>query len=382
VVLSYAIADVARFVEPGGAIDGEAWRRGVTIYLPDERAGLHPPRLSEDAASLLPDVERAAVVFTVLVDPTGRVRLDGAERSVIRSRAKLAYSTVTLADLPAAFGEFAERIERAEIERGAERVEAPEQEVNRNADGFELWFRPRSDIEAQSAALSLASNVAVAEALYSAKTGLFRVMDAVEEAHTGRLRHTAKAFGLDWPRSQDLADFIRTLPSSDPRTGAFQLAVRRAGGAARYEPYVDGVVPWHAAVAATYSHATAPLRRLADRYVMEATLAVVAGRPVPAWVTSAFADLPPVMQAADGLANRVDRAVLDVAEAIVLAGREGDVFDAIVTDEDERGARIQIGEPAIESRVRAHGVNPGDAVRVRLTSTDPVKRTVTFERVG
>ncbi len=101
VVLSYAIADVARFVEPGGHIDVEAWRRGVTVYLPDDRAGLHPPRLAEDAASLLPDVERPAVVFTVRVDPAGLVRLERAQRSVIRSRAKLAYSTVTLGDLPA-----------------------------------------------------------------------------------------------------------------------------------------------------------------------------------------------------------------------------------------------------------------------------------------
>jgi exoribonuclease R len=116
--------------------------------------------------------------------------------------------------------------------------------------------------------------------------------------------------------------------------------------------------------------------------VIEATLAVVGGRPVPAWVTSAFAELPPVMQAADAAANRVDRAALDVAEAIVLAGREGEVFDAVVTDEDQRGARIQIGEPAVVSRVTAHGVNPGDAVRVRLTDSDPATRNVTFERVG
>ena len=59
------------FVAPGGAVDGEAWRRGVTD-LPARRAGgLHPPRLAEDAASLLPDVERPAVVFAVRVDPDG-----------------------------------------------------------------------------------------------------------------------------------------------------------------------------------------------------------------------------------------------------------------------------------------------------------------------
>ncbi len=88
------------------------------------------------------------------------------------------------------------------------------------------------------------------------------------------------------------------------------------------------------------------------------------------------------MQRADSLANRVDRAVLDVAEAIVLAGREGEVFDAVVTDEDERGVRLQIGDPAVVSRATAHGVNPGDAVRVRLTRSDPAARIVEFQRVS
>jgi exoribonuclease R len=34
-ILHYALADVGWFVEPGGAMDTEAWRRGVTLYLPD-----------------------------------------------------------------------------------------------------------------------------------------------------------------------------------------------------------------------------------------------------------------------------------------------------------------------------------------------------------
>jgi exoribonuclease R len=50
----YAIADVASFVSPGGAIDTEARLRGETLYSPDTRTPLHPPSLSEGAASLLP----------------------------------------------------------------------------------------------------------------------------------------------------------------------------------------------------------------------------------------------------------------------------------------------------------------------------------------
>ena len=71
-LLHYAIADVAWFVDDGGAIDAEAWRRGATHYLPDGKAGLYPPVLSEGAASLLPDGPRPAMIFTVRVVPTAR----------------------------------------------------------------------------------------------------------------------------------------------------------------------------------------------------------------------------------------------------------------------------------------------------------------------
>ena len=73
-LLSYAIADVAWFVDDGDALDVEAWKRGTTLYLPDGKAGLYPPVLSEGAASLLPAGPRPAVIFTVRVAPDGAVR--------------------------------------------------------------------------------------------------------------------------------------------------------------------------------------------------------------------------------------------------------------------------------------------------------------------
>src|SRR5205085_1677719 len=63
-LLHYAIADTAWFVDEGGAVDAEAWRRGATLYLPDGKARLYPAVLSEQAASLLPDGPRPAVIFT------------------------------------------------------------------------------------------------------------------------------------------------------------------------------------------------------------------------------------------------------------------------------------------------------------------------------
>jgi exoribonuclease R len=381
-LLHYAIADVAWFVDEGGAIDAEAWRRGATLYLPDGKARLYPAVLSEQAASLLPDGPRPAVIFTVRVDPQGKATLDGAERAVIRSRAKLAYATVTDADVPAGFAELARRIGEAEARRGAARVDPPEQEVAGADRHYELIFRTRYASEDRNAALSLAANLAVAEALQAHRTGLFRVMAEPDARAEKRLRFSARALGLDWPAGQPLRERQRALDPADPKQAAFMAAIRRAGTGAGYVPWRDGVVPWHAALAATYAHATAPLRRLADRYVVQTALAIANGAPVPEAATAAFERLPKVMAVADARGAQIERAVIDLAETVMLQGREGEVFEAVVTDLDERGARIQLCSVPVVTRVSAHHVEPGETIKVKLVAADPAARRLVFQRMA
>lgn len=382
-LLRYAIADVAWWVRDGDALDTEAWARGTTCYLPDGKAPQYPKLLSESAASLLPDGDRPAVIFAVRLDPDGNAMLDGAERALIRNRAKLAYETARDDQLPAGFEEFARRVTAAEDRRGAARTDPPEQEVSRDAKGhFTLTLRPQLLTEIRNAALSLACNLAIADALYAAGTGLFRVMPAPDDRAILRLRGTAKAFALDWPEAMALGDFEKSLVPARPRDAAFLMATRRGGSGASYVPFHAGEKPWHAAMAATYAHATAPLRRLADRYVVRAALAVANGQPVPAEVTSAFQLLPAVMAKADARDNQVDRAVIDLAEAAILSGREGESFDAVVTDLGDAGARIQLCDQPVVARVTAHGAMPGTAVRVRLLGADPLRREVRFERIS
>jgi len=379
-LLHYAIADVAWFVDDGDAIDAEAWRRGTTLYLPDGKAGLYPPVLSEGAASLLPDGPRPAVIFTVRVAVDGAVRLEGAERAIVRSTAKLAYDSARDADLPADFAELASRIQAAEDRRGAERVDPPEQEVVPMGKGrYQLVFRQRYEAEDRNATMSLAANMAIADALQAHKTGLFRVMAGPDERAVRRLRHTARAFGLQWPATAPLAQFERTLDAADPRQAAFMLAIRRAGAGASYVPYREGVVPWHAAMGATYAHATAPLRRLADRYVVRATLAIANGQPVPEAVSVAFDRLPEVMGRAEARDGQVERAAVDLAEAVMLFGRQGQAFPAVVTDVDERGARVQLCDLPVVARVAADGAEPGEPLSLKLTNADPEQRRVTFQ---
>lgn len=90
----YAIADVAAFVVPGGMLDKETHRRVTTLYFPDEKTPLHPPVLSEDAASLLPDRTRPAALWTIDLDADGRTVAVDVHRALVRSRSKLDYEGV------------------------------------------------------------------------------------------------------------------------------------------------------------------------------------------------------------------------------------------------------------------------------------------------
>ena len=378
-VLRYAIADIGWFIADGGPIDTEAWKRGETIYLPDGKISLYPRLLSEGAASLLPDAQKLAILFTVRIAPDGAATLDGVERAVIRSRAKLGYATVRPEQLPPDFAELSRRIQAAEQARGASRVDPPQQQVVELPDGsFSLEFRPMSPMENANAALSLASNLAVADALYSHGTGLFRVMPEPDDWAIRRLRHSAKALGVDWPKDVTLEQRQKDLDPNDPKQAAFMLAIRRAGTHASYAPFKAGERPWHSAMRATYVHATAPLRRLADRYVTEAALAIANGQAVPDPASAAFQSLPEVMNRAEAKAGQVDSAVLELAEAVVLADRVGETFAGTVTDIDQRGARIQLADPAVLTRIPPNGAAVGDPVRLRLDEVDPARRLSRF----
>ena len=378
IICHYAIADVAWFVDDGGAMDREAWQRGTSQYLPDGKVSLYPQLLSEGAASLLPDVIRPAILFSTAVAADGTATLEAVKRVKIRSRKKLGYETVAPSDLPPGFADLQSRIAAAEARRGASRSDPPEQEVV-EADGkFELRLSPQSPAEQRNAALSLADNLAVADMLLKHHTGLFRVMPEPEPWKVKRLRNTAKALGIDWPQGREVPEMERTLDPAIKQQAALLLAIRHASTGASYAPFAEGVVPWHAAMAATYAHATAPLRRLADRYVVMATYAVANGQPVPPAILDAFTRLPKVMARADALGGNIQRGVIDLAEAIVLKDRVGETFDAVVTDVDQRGPRIQLCGLPIVSRLKEAEVGAGDTIRVRLDEADPETRKLSF----
>jgi exoribonuclease R len=139
--------------------------------------------------------------------------------------------------------------------------------------------------------------------------------------------------------------------------------------------------PWHAAIAAPYAHATAPLRRLADRYVLDLLCELHSGGQPSSDDQATLARLPEVMERSETVAAKVEREAVDLLEAVTLRLRIGEEFEAAVLDVDRERATIQLVEPPVRARLALDGVEPGDVVRVRLVGADPARRIVEFTRV-
>jgi exoribonuclease R len=384
IVLSYAIADVGFFVDRGGLLEQEAWKRGNTFYFPGERIPQYPPVLCEGAASLLPNVDRPAVLLTVAVGIDGSAQLRSAERVVMRSRAKLAYENIKPGQLPM-LDEFSARIEKAEDARGATRIEFPDQAVVADPSapgGLKLIADSRLASEDQNAAMSLAANLAVAKAMFDAKVGLFRVMDDPDEREMGILHRVAHALGVPWPKGKTLRDVNRTLDGSNPKHLAFLRMARRLGGGASYAVYDPTVVPLHSAIAATYAHATAPLRRLADRYVLDLVVELSAGETPGAAEHSTLGELPDVMRKASSAAAQIEHGVIDLVETVTLFDRVGETFGAAIIDNDRRSLSVQLNDPPVRSSINGQfPQQTGDDISVKLTAVDVATRKVKFDVV-
>ncbi|HEX8120066.1 MAG TPA: RNB domain-containing ribonuclease [Solirubrobacteraceae bacterium] len=374
--VSYAIADVPAFVRPGGALDRETHARGVTVYAPDEKTPLHPPVLSEGAASLLPGEWRPAVLWTLDLDATGALQSAAVARRQVRSVAQHTYADVP-PDVEPLLREVGERRLAIERERGGVRLNVPEQEVVQTPDGWTVHYRvplPSEDFNAQ---ISLLTGMAAAKLMLDARVGILRTQPRPDPKALARLRLQAAGFGVAW--REPYAEFIRSLDPSIPAHAALMHEATGVGRGAGYTAF-DGEVPAepeHFAIAAPYAHATAPLRRLQDRYVLECCLAICAGDPIPAHVRAALPRLPEEMKAADRRARAVERGVLDLVEAVLLSGREGDTFAATVVDDQ----LVQLRDPAVRAKLEGGSPEPGSEVTVRLDRADPARRAVAFSVV-
>ena len=403
--LRYAIADVGVWVDRGGAVEREAWRRGVTFYAPDHREPLYPPVLSQGVASLLPEEARPAVLFDLELDARAELRSWSVEPALVRSRAQLTYgqllrhvsqpaasplATEPWGDTLSLLGEIGPKRLALEAERGGVSLPVRDQQVQQRAAtalGYALVYEEPNEAERWNAQVSLLTGHAAATRMLQAGVGLLRTMPPFGDRDVAKFRRIALTLGFAWPAGRSYAEFMHGLRPDHPHVDALVRQARRVMRGADYVAFhgTPPEQPLHGALAFTYAHVTAPLRRLADRYVLDLLVTLASGaRPTDAEVAVLHA-LVPVMDGADRTTSALERRVVDMAEAWALRERVGEVLQAVAVDVQRGEVEVQVAEPPIRASVDvgdAAAPQLGARLDVRVAAADVAEGRIRLELVG
>ncbi|MFD2757276.1 RNB domain-containing ribonuclease [Gulosibacter faecalis] len=406
--LYYAIADVGAFVAPGSPLDAEARTRGETKYLPDGSIPLYPRALTEHTASLVAGVDRPAVLWQIETDANGVLTRARVRRALVHVRERLDYPSLQstfdhghlLPEPIEALPEFGGVREERSRERGAVELQLPEQDLVRIDGRWQLRLEPRTRMDNWNSHCSLATGIAAARIMLAGGTGLLRTLPAPDADTVRQFRQAAHALGVETTDEQLPGEILASLDPTDPRALALNSAatklLRGSGYLAftpetDFDPEHDHDKAWHAGVASEYAHATAPIRRLGDRFVSEICLAYggdwvaldgtarVTGE-VPTDIVAALDELPGLLQNSGRIAGSIENECINLAEAVALQDAVGEEFDAglLRGGDGDHHAEVFVTEPPVIAQCRGD-VPAGEHVRVRLVEADVAKRRVRFE---
>jgi ribonuclease R len=413
--LVVAIADVAWYVVPGSALDGEAALRGNSVYFADRVVPMLPEALSNGLCSLKPGEDRACLAAHLWIDGDGRKRRHRFERAVMRSAARLTYEQVQAAcdgdgklplpreRLDALYGAFAV-LDRARIARGALELDLVEYRVTLGPDNQPVAIAPRQRLASHRLIeeFMILANVAAAEELEARRrASLYRVHDAPDRERVEALRLALADLdipGVGLAKGQvlrpELFNRVLTQIAGRPEAELINMLVLRAQAQAVYSPQNIG----HFGLALQrYTHFTSPIRRYADLVVHRALL----GEAPPADLAAIAAHV----SATDRRAAAAERATLDRYRARLLGGRIGEVFAARVSGVARFGLFVVLAESGTDgliplsnlpqdfyrfdpARMRLAGRHSrrsfgfGDALSVRLAEADPLGGRLIFRLEG
>lgn len=387
--LKVAIADVAAWVRPGGALDREARLRGNSVYLAGRVLPMLPERISNDLCSLQPGVDRLALVCHIALAADGEIAKYRFEAAVIRSKARLTYTRVgrffdggaspgarvgpMLRDARDAY----RALLKARRRRAAVDIELPESRVLFDADGNarSLIAPARNDAHRLIEEFMVCANVCAARFLKA------RRAPALHRAHAGYKEGAFEMFrdflrtrglGLADAGPGALAVALRAAREHDPR-GVVQMMLLRFFSRALYQPASAG---HYGLGLSDYAHFTSPIRRYPDlvaHRAIHAELGSAAGARAP------LEELRALGAHCTATEKRADDACRDLQryfECVLLAARVGSTCRADIVGVTDFGVFARLRDPPAEGLLHVRSL--GDDYYVY----DEVARTLTGRAGG
>ena len=280
-ILYVAIADVARFVEQGSAIDLEAAERGTSVYFTQKVVPMLPEVISNDLCSLRPNEDKFCLVCKTVVDKNGNLHNSTFFEAQINSKARLTYERLskeieqnklhrTYSQSIEILLEIYQRLKDNKKHRGALELEVPFYVPKFNDNKISKFYSsPRTISHMMVEEFMLAANIATAEiCLKYNLPSLFRVHPKPDMLKiknlTSFLRSRRINAKLDDGNSVNqlskLAEFVGDRKDKE----IMHMQILQSLSLATYEAKVSE----HFALGyKAYSHFTSPIRRYPDLIV-------------------------------------------------------------------------------------------------------------------
>lgn len=374
--LSVHIADVAAFVEAGGAIDREARERSTSVYLPDGVVRMLPERLSRDGASLVPHAPRPVATVRFTLDPTGHrtapefcwswVRV-GARLSYERGQALLDRTEAPTADDPPELVPALDHLRAAAAAlriarraRGAWDLDLPEVRVQLHPDGSPEFAAPEARLETHRMVeeMMLAANELVGADMARRQLPLlYRIHPEPDPEKLMTAFRLARVLGVRLPVTgaggvEERARRLLEQELPEPARTVLHSYVLRSLERARYSPDDTG----HSGLGtAGYCHFTSPIRRYADLVNHRLLRAAIGGERLSDKDRAERLDwlhtLADHISAKEERAEQAERAAVRMKVLRLLMDRLGDEVDATVVAVTPQAAFLAIADPPVDGRL-------------------------------
>lgn len=395
------IADVDAFVPRHSALDRHAARNTTSLYAGIATFPMLPDELSSGASSLLPKLDRLAVITQIDVAKDGRIVGATVYRALTRNHAKLVYEDVgawleghgeppsdpVILDQVKMQDEAAQRLRRRRVEHGALEFETVEaRAVAKDGAVVDLKLTLKSRARELIEDLMIAANGATARWLEERRFASIRRI-VRKPKRWDRIVALAATFEVKLPAEPDapaLAAFLNERRAKDPpRFAETSLAVVKLMGPGEYAVADPDTPETHFGLAVDdYAHSTAPNRRYGDLVTQRLLKSCARGDRPP----YSAAELLPIAERCserEDHARKFERTMRKVGAALFLSTRIGSEYDAIVTGVTAKGTFVRTIDPPAEGRVirNEQGLDVGDRTRVRLVATEPTRGFIDFVRI-
>jgi ribonuclease R len=419
------VADVSHYVQPGTALDDEAYHRGTSVYLVDRVIPMLPEAISNGLCSLVPDEDRFAFSVLARMDLTGRVRSVKFHPSVIRSRRRFAYTEVQdifdgkrpkkedkyLVDDLEVLAAISDELIEKRHGRGSLDFDITASRVILDERGNPIDIRryPRLQAHRLVESFMLLANELVAKRLQNQDwPALYRVHMGPDEATALELAEQLGRFGVKLPIRRGSALGPRALQtalrevSGRPEESVVNTLILRSMKRAMYDPQPQG----HFGLGTDhYTHFTSPIRRYPDLIVHRVLRAIVDGTRPPLEDEEQAAQIAEHTSDRERVAEEAERASIELKKVQFMAERIGERFEGRIVSVTAFGFFVELNAYHVSGLVHVNRLEDdyyffheenlslvgehtartfsiGDDVEIEVLKADIGRRQIDFELIA